>query len=120
MPSSKPRQNPVSIVRWTALVEGVSFLVLLGIAMPLKYLADQPAAVTYTGWVHGALFVALCGMLPWVMIKAGWHWTRAALIVIAALVPFGPFILDPRVRRWESEFSGTPTAPPGKAESPPK
>jgi len=105
MPPAGSSPNPVTIVRWTALAEGVSYLVLLGIAMPLKYLADQPNAVTYTGWVHGALFIALCAMLPWVMLRAGWRWTRAALIVIAALLPFGPFLIDPKVRRYELEFA---------------
>lgn len=99
--------NPVTVVRWTALTEGVSYLILLGIAMPLKYLADQPAAVTWTGWVHGALFVGLCALLPWAMWRARWRWTRAALVVIAALIPFGPFIIDPRVRAWEREFPST-------------
>ena len=43
--------------RLVAIMEGVSFLVLLGIAMPLKYFADMPLAVKYIGWLHGLLFV---------------------------------------------------------------
>lgn len=46
----------IRILRIVALIEGVSFLVLLGIGMPLKYLADIPAAVRITGWAHGVLF----------------------------------------------------------------
>ena len=43
--------------RITGIAEGISFLVLLLIAMPLKYLMHIPEAVKYTGWVHGALFI---------------------------------------------------------------
>ena len=43
--------------KWISLAEGLSFLLLLGIAMPLKYGFDMPLAVKYLGWVHGALFV---------------------------------------------------------------
>ena len=44
-------------LRKAGIAEGISFLVLLGIAMPLKYLFDQPMAVTIVGWAHGVLFV---------------------------------------------------------------
>ena len=43
--------------RMVAIAEGISFLVLLGIAMPLKYILDVPEAVKVVGWIHGALFV---------------------------------------------------------------
>ena len=43
--------------KWISLIEGLSFLILLGIAMPLKYMFDQPLAVTYVGWAHGILFI---------------------------------------------------------------
>jgi integral membrane protein len=44
--------------RMIGIAEGISFLVLLIIAMPLKYFYNQPLAVKYVGWAHGALFVA--------------------------------------------------------------
>jgi len=43
--------------KWISLLEGLSFLILLGIAMPLKYVFDMPLAVRYVGWVHGLLFI---------------------------------------------------------------
>ncbi|MCZ8134288.1 MAG: DUF3817 domain-containing protein, partial [Algoriphagus sp.] len=43
--------------KWISLIEGLSFLILLGIAMPLKYMFDMPLAVTYVGWAHGILFI---------------------------------------------------------------
>ena len=49
--------TPLTRLRIAALLEGVSFLVLLGVAMPLKYYADYPMAVTVVGTVHGVLFL---------------------------------------------------------------
>lgn len=42
---------------WISMAEGTSFLVLLLIAMPLKYMANMPLMVKYVGWVHGVLFI---------------------------------------------------------------
>ena len=55
--------NRVTTLRRFGWIEGVSFLVLLGVAMPLKYFAGMPRAVTYFGWIHGVLFVLLCWAL---------------------------------------------------------
>mgnify|MGYP001566950446 CR=1 FL=1 len=53
----------VHTLRLTTLAEGVSFLLLLGVAMPLKYLAGIPLAVAIAGWLHGILFGGLCVLL---------------------------------------------------------
>lgn len=96
--------QPVQFLRRVAFAEGISFLVLLGIAMPLKYLADSPMAVTVVGWAHGVLFVLLCLALFRVWIVAKWSVGRCALIFIAALLPFGPFVVDGRMAEWEREL----------------
>lgn len=93
----------VSFLRRIALIEGVSFLILLGIAMPLKYLWGQPLAVKVTGWIHGVLFVMFCWSLLQVMLQHHWSFARAAVVFIASLVPFGPFILDKHMKHWERE-----------------
>lgn len=98
-------KNPVSTLRILALWEGVSFLLLMGIAMPLKYIWSYPMAVTWTGWIHGALFVAFSISLFYTMCIARWPVTRAAGAFIAALLPFGPFVWDKRLRKYEAEFS---------------
>lgn len=95
--------NPVSFLRPVAVAEGVSFLVLLAIAMPLKYAAGMPAAVKIFGWAHGALFVVFCAALFWTWIKAKWSIGRCALVFIAALLPFGPFVVDKRIASWDSQ-----------------
>lgn len=94
---------PRSWLRAVAWLEGVSFLVLLGVAMPLKYAAGNPLPVKVVGWIHGALFVALCVVLLVVMRRRRWPLGRGALVFAAALVPFGPFLVDRRIARYESE-----------------
>ena len=97
-------KNPVSFLRITGLVEAVSFLVLVGIAMPLKYFWEMPIAVKVVGWVHGILFMMFCAALLRVMLVARWPMGRGALIFLAALLPFGPFFLDRRMLRYGEEF----------------
>ncbi len=82
--------------RTIGTAEGISFLLLLGVAMPLKYMMDIPQAVTYIGWIHGILFVLYCYMV----VEAGqtlkWKFGRIFLAFLASLLPFGPFLFD----RW--------------------
>jgi integral membrane protein len=93
--------SSVHRLRLLALTEGGSFLLLLGIAMPLKYLAGLPAAVKIVGWAHGLLFVALCLLLLKVTLEERWPIGRAAMVFIAALLPFGPFVIDRRLKHYE-------------------
>lgn len=97
-------KNPVSTLRVISLVEGVSFLLLLGVAMPLKYLAGYPLAVQVVGWGHGILFMVLCVSLAKTMLAARWPMARGVGVLVAALLPFGPFVIDRRLRRYEQEF----------------
>ena len=98
------KKNPVPLLRATAVVEAISFLVLLGVAMPLKYLAGMPMAVKVVGWAHGALFVAFCAALLYTVVAARWSVGRAALVFVAALVPLGPFLVDQRMKGYAEEF----------------
>ncbi len=86
--------------RKIAFAEGVSFLVLLFVAMPLKYFAGLPLAVTIVGSIHGALFVAFMVLAFLVREKynksLGWGFKA----FIASIVPFGTFYMD---REWRRE-----------------
>ncbi|HZO12863.1 MAG TPA: DUF3817 domain-containing protein [Polyangiaceae bacterium] len=95
-------KTPIGRLRATALIEATSFLVLLGIAMPLKYLAGIPLAVKIVGWIHGVLFIAFCIALFQAMRAHSWPFSRAALVFVAALLPFGPFVIDARLRREDA------------------
>lgn len=97
-------KNPIPFLRRVALIEGISFLVLLGIAMPLKYMAGLPMAVKVVGWVHGVLFVVFCwALLQTLMRVSNWTFLRSAVVFIASLLPFGPFIIDGRMKQWAAE-----------------
>ncbi|WP_309026358.1 DUF3817 domain-containing protein [Pelagicoccus enzymogenes] len=94
--------NNESCLQWfcrVAFWEGVSTVILFGIAMPLKYLADMPAAVTYVGWVHGLLFMLYVGFLALAAVKLGWAIKRVAIFFVASLVPLAPFFVERSLRR---------------------
>jgi len=86
--------SAIGRLRLVGKCEAVSFLLLLGVAMPLKYLADLPLAVKLVGWAHGVLFIAFVLLVLPAIQQAGWPLRRGALLVGAALVPFGPFLAD--------------------------
>lgn len=90
----------VNWFRWTALAEAVSYLVLLGVAMPLKYVLGMPLAVKVAGSIHGGLFVVFCVLLWLAIQKAAWPLSRAAMLFAASLVPLVPFWLDARLKKW--------------------
>ncbi|MFD2612010.1 DUF3817 domain-containing protein [Paenibacillus gansuensis] len=85
--------------RYIGIFEGISFLVLLGIAMPLKYMADWPEAVTVVGGLHGFLFVLYMIALAVVTLQLRWKITTVLGAFAAAFLPFGTFIMDGRIRR---------------------
>ena len=76
--------------------EGTSTLILFGIAMPLKYMANMPLAVRIVGSVHGFLFVGLVVILLMATTRVPISKSLAFVGILAAVVPFGPFVFD----RW--------------------
>lgn len=84
--------------RMISLAEGISYLVLLGVAMPLKYLGDDPRMVQIFGRIHGFLFVIFMIALVQAMSGAGWKLTKAAFAFATSLVPFGAFFLEHRLK----------------------
>lgn len=94
--------SPVGRVRLLGRIEGASFLLLTGVAMPLKYLAGQPLAVKYCGWLHGLLFITLCMMIFQAWSGGHLSFRRSLQTFIAALLPFGPFVIDRRLAEDEA------------------
>jgi integral membrane protein len=88
-----------TVFLWVGRAEAASFLLLLGVAMPLKYAAGQPEAVRWVGMAHGLLFVAYVLLLAQVAVAEGWPGTRAALGVVASVVPFGPLLFERQLHR---------------------
>jgi integral membrane protein len=88
-------------VRLVGIIEGLSFLVLLLIAMPLKYWADIPEAVMIVGSLHGALFVLYLLAILNVWIVDRWRFGLVVLAGAASFVPGGPFLLDRKLKRMQ-------------------
>lgn len=87
----------LNILRRLALLEGISYLLLLGICVPLKYMFNIPEPTHPVGLAHGVLFVAYC---VWVLIvtrEQKWTFKQMFLAGIASLLPFGTFIADKRI-----------------------
>ena len=89
-----PESPIISRFRTIARAEGFSFLFLLFVAMPLKYLADMPLAVKYTGWAHGVLFIAYWIAAVPLFTKLKWDAERIIGLGAASVLPFGTFVLE--------------------------
>ncbi|HWV28758.1 DUF3817 domain-containing protein [Dyadobacter jiangsuensis] len=83
-------------LRIIAFLEGISFIVLLGVAMPLKYFAGIPQAVRIVGMAHGVLFILFVLLLIQVATEKSWSFKKSALSFLSSLVPFGTFYADSR------------------------
>jgi integral membrane protein len=86
--------NALTQLRVVAFLEGLSFVLLLFVAMPLKYWAGMPAAVRVVGSLHGILFLAFVVALFRAASEHDWPLKRSALGFIASLLPFGTFVFD--------------------------
>ncbi|MEZ5979185.1 MAG: DUF3817 domain-containing protein [Planctomycetota bacterium] len=86
-------------LRVVGFVEGVSTLVLFFVAMPLKYGADMPLAVTIAGSIHGLLFSTLVGFFVVAADKVPLPRKLVAWGIVGAIFPFGPFVVDRRLAR---------------------
>lgn len=80
--------------RMAALLEGWSYVILLLIAMPLKYAAGMPLAVRIVGSVHGLLFLTFIIALYRAIIERKWPLRRALRGFLYSLTPFGAFVFD--------------------------
>jgi integral membrane protein len=94
---SLPDPTALRRLRMLGTVEGISTLVLFGVAMPMKYLGGMPLAVTVAGSIHGVLFVALVALFVRAIDRVPLDRRVAAWGIAGAVVPFGPFVVD---RRW--------------------
>ena len=113
-------QTPVGRVRAAGLVEGVSALILFFIAMPLKYAppagsdlaATGKQAVFWVGAIHGGLFIfyALITFAAWG--QGALKFKHVAMAAAASIIPFGPFVIDRKLKQHEEEAKPD-TAPAG-------
>lgn len=80
--------------KFVARAEGVSLLLLLFIAMPLKYIWSYPEAVEVVGMVHGVLFIAYVAWAIWVYLALKWSIKILAIVILASIIPFGTFYVE--------------------------
>ena len=94
-------QKLVNRFRMVGIAEGISFLILLLIAMPLKYMFNIPEAVKIFGWMHGALFIGFIYLAFEVMgaLRKNIGWFAKAFA--AAIIPCGTFIFDRQLKKEE-------------------
>ena len=96
--------NLMHSLRAVSLTEGVSYLLLLLVAMPLKYVWGMPLAVKWVDWAHGLLFMALGVLLLLAMLRAALPFKLAVIVGVAALLPAGPFFADRLLRRHQESL----------------
>ena len=84
----------IGIYRLTAFLEGVSYILLLLIAVPIKYLLNEAFYVKILGMPHGILFILYILFSIIAKIKYNWNFRKFLVISIASLVPFGTFYID--------------------------
>ena len=90
--------NLLPPLRWVAVAEATSFLILL-VATVVKYSADAPVGVTVMGPVHGLLFVAYVALALMVWKPAGWTTATGIAVLVGAVLPFGGFVVDRKILR---------------------
>jgi integral membrane protein len=92
-------QSALGQFRIISITEGLSYLLLLFIAMPLKYMWDMPQAVSIVGSLHGFLFIIFA--VAWLRVWSVQQWSilKAVLAFVSSLIPFGAFVLEHYLRK---------------------
>ena len=85
--------------RYTAIIEGISYLMLFAISMPLKYLADLGQPNKYIGYAHGFLFMLYLVLAVVLTMNRKWSMKRFIVLFVASLLPFGTFYVDKKYLR---------------------
>lgn len=87
------------IFRIVALLEGVSYLLLLFVAVPIKYLLDDPQYVKMLGMPHGMLFIGYVILAFLIRSDYKWNSRQFLVVLIASVIPFGTFYVDKKYLR---------------------
>jgi integral membrane protein len=82
-------------------IEGYSYIILVFIAMPMKYLFEIPLAVKIAGMLHGVLFIIFCLLLAKAWQEAKWPFKENIIFFVASLIPFGTFFTKSKIKTYE-------------------
>lgn len=91
---SVPNSTLVKQFRLIGIIESISFVLLLCVAMPLKYFAGMPQAVKVAGSIHGLLFVLFIFLLLLVYYQYNLKFKHLVIGGLSSLIPFGPHFLE--------------------------
>ena len=89
----------ITLFRIIAFLEGLSYLLLLFVAVPIKYYADNPEYVKLLGMPHGVLFMAYIAFAIWLKPEFKWNQREFIIVLIASIIPFGTFYAEKRYFR---------------------
>lgn len=90
--------SSIGFFRIIGFLEGMSFILLMFIAMPLKYIYDQPKAVEIIGMAHGVLFVVFVLFAFYLSITKKWNLFKVtAPLLLSSILPFGTFVADKKI-----------------------
>jgi integral membrane protein len=84
----------IKTLRLISYLEGISYILLLFIAVPIKYYANNPYLVKLLGMPHGLLFVAFVILSLLNSKKYNWSFIKTVIILISSIIPFGTFYVD--------------------------
>ncbi|WP_209405470.1 DUF3817 domain-containing protein [Pseudozobellia sp. WGM2] len=93
----------LSFFRITAILEGISYLALFAITMPLKYMADLPMPNKYVGYAHGILFIAYIILAIVLWMEKKWSIKKGIILLLASLLPFATFYVENKYLKPEAE-----------------
>jgi len=97
------KNNPhYNVLKWfiiTANTEAVSYLLLLGFGMPMKYMKGDPTWVKLFGNIHGVLVFVFIALLIACWKKYKWSYERSVLLFLGSLLPFVPFFFDRKLKK---------------------
>jgi integral membrane protein len=94
--------------RVVAYIVGVLLLVLVGVAMPLKYFADQPTLVAAVGPIHGFVYMAYLVVAFDLAVRAKWTFLRTLVILLAGTIPVMSFVAERKVTSWIRQREASP------------
>lgn len=87
-------EKTIKTFKIVSMLEALSFLLLLGIAMPLKYIWDLPQMVQTVGMAHGVLFLLYIAGAVYISQKLNWTIKQLAIAIFCSILPFGPFYIE--------------------------
>ncbi len=100
--STVANQDYYKLLKWfclVAVIEAISYLLLLGFGMPMKYMMDQPIWVKIFGNIHGILVFVFIALLIMCWRKYKWSYERVVLLFLGSLLPIVPFIYERKLKK---------------------